>query len=65
MRDRLAEDLDTPAALALVDAWAAAALEGSGEQEEQAPAMVCDAVDALLGVALDPCADGTALQDGE
>jgi L-cysteine:1D-myo-inositol 2-amino-2-deoxy-alpha-D-glucopyranoside ligase len=47
LRAALADDLDTPAALALVDAWCAA--EGD---DERAPALVRDAVDALLGVAL-------------
>lgn len=52
LRERLSDDLDSPGAIAVVDAWAAATIAGSGEQEEQAPAIVCDAVDALLGVAL-------------
>src|SRR4051812_2216352 len=52
LRERLADDLDTPAALALVDEWAQQSLSG-GELEEEAPRIVCDAVDALLGVALD------------
>jgi L-cysteine:1D-myo-inositol 2-amino-2-deoxy-alpha-D-glucopyranoside ligase len=52
LRERLTDDLDSPGALALVDAWAAAALDGTGEQEPEAPAMVGDAVDALLGVAV-------------
>ncbi|WP_255523310.1 hypothetical protein [Blastococcus sp. TML/M2B] len=55
LRERLADDLDSPGAIAVVDAWAAATLAGTGEQEEQAPAIVCDAVDALLGVALQDC----------
>ncbi|MBD0292390.1 MAG: cysteine--1-D-myo-inosityl 2-amino-2-deoxy-alpha-D-glucopyranoside ligase [Jiangellaceae bacterium] len=49
MRSRLADDLDTPAALATVDEWAAAVL-GSGGVDPAAPALVRDAVDALLGV---------------
>ena len=49
LRAALAADLDTPAALAVVDAWAAA--EGS---DPDAPGLVRDAVDALLGVALPP-----------
>jgi L-cysteine:1D-myo-inositol 2-amino-2-deoxy-alpha-D-glucopyranoside ligase len=53
LRERLGDDLDSPGALALVDAWAAATLAGDdADQEDQAPGMVCDAVDALLGVAL-------------
>jgi L-cysteine:1D-myo-inositol 2-amino-2-deoxy-alpha-D-glucopyranoside ligase len=47
LRAALAHDLDTPAALALVDAWAAQ--PGS---DATAPALVVDAVDALLGVRL-------------
>ncbi len=47
VRRALADDLDTPAALALVDAWAAA----DGEDPE-APRVVRHTVDALLGVLL-------------
>jgi L-cysteine:1D-myo-inositol 2-amino-2-deoxy-alpha-D-glucopyranoside ligase len=47
VRRALADDLDTPAALAAVDAWCA-----SGGAEDDAPGLVRDAVDALLGVAL-------------
>jgi L-cysteine:1D-myo-inositol 2-amino-2-deoxy-alpha-D-glucopyranoside ligase len=47
LRAALAEDLDTPAALAVVDVWAAA--EGD---DRAAPGLIRDAVDALLGVAL-------------
>jgi L-cysteine:1D-myo-inositol 2-amino-2-deoxy-alpha-D-glucopyranoside ligase len=47
LRDRLADDLDTPGALAAVDTWAA----GEGD-DATAPGLVRDAVDALLGVAL-------------
>ncbi len=47
VRAALADDLDTPAALAAVDAWAAA-----GGDDAAAPALVRDAVDALLGIAL-------------
>ena len=47
VRAALADDLDTPAALALVDAWCSA--EGD---DAAAPALVRDLVDALLGVAL-------------
>jgi L-cysteine:1D-myo-inositol 2-amino-2-deoxy-alpha-D-glucopyranoside ligase len=56
MRERLADDLDSPSAIALVDAWAAQTLAGvPGSAEEEAPRIVCDAVDALLGVALGDC----------
>ena len=47
VRAALADDLDTPRALALVDAWSA-----SAGDDQAAPALVADAVDALLGVAL-------------
>ncbi|MGY1733149.1 cysteine--1-D-myo-inosityl 2-amino-2-deoxy-alpha-D-glucopyranoside ligase [Geodermatophilus sp. SYSU D01045] len=53
LRDRLADDLDSPGAIAAVDAWAQATLAGDGEAEDGAPAIVADAVDALLGVELD------------
>jgi L-cysteine:1D-myo-inositol 2-amino-2-deoxy-alpha-D-glucopyranoside ligase len=51
VRARLADDLDTPAALALVDEWADAALAGAGD-DPAAPALVRATVDALLGVRL-------------
>jgi L-cysteine:1D-myo-inositol 2-amino-2-deoxy-alpha-D-glucopyranoside ligase len=51
LRDHLADDLDTPAALAAVDAWARAALDRSGA-DESAPGLLRDAVDALLGIEL-------------
>jgi L-cysteine:1D-myo-inositol 2-amino-2-deoxy-alpha-D-glucopyranoside ligase len=51
LRSHLSDDLDTPAALATVDAWAAEALEGQGT-DSAAPGQVKAAVDALLGVAL-------------
>ncbi len=47
LRAALAEDLDTPAALALVDRWCAR----SGD-DAAAPGAAADAVDALLGVDL-------------
>jgi L-cysteine:1D-myo-inositol 2-amino-2-deoxy-alpha-D-glucopyranoside ligase len=49
VRERLADDLDAPGALAVVDAWAGAVLAGRGSL---APELVRGAVDALLGVAL-------------
>jgi hypothetical protein len=61
LRERLSDDLDSPGAIALVDAWAAETLAGGPDQEEESPRVVCDAVDALLGVALDPSAQGRAL----
>jgi L-cysteine:1D-myo-inositol 2-amino-2-deoxy-alpha-D-glucopyranoside ligase len=51
VRGRLADDLDTPGALALVDAWADATLAGTGDDVD-APALVATTVDALLGVRL-------------
>jgi L-cysteine:1D-myo-inositol 2-amino-2-deoxy-alpha-D-glucopyranoside ligase len=47
LRERLADDLDTPAALAAVDDWAAA-----GGADREAPQLAAAAVDALLGVRL-------------
>jgi L-cysteine:1D-myo-inositol 2-amino-2-deoxy-alpha-D-glucopyranoside ligase len=52
LRERLSDDLDSPGALAAVDAWAAVTLAGGDDLEDEAPAVVCDAVDALLGVSL-------------
>jgi L-cysteine:1D-myo-inositol 2-amino-2-deoxy-alpha-D-glucopyranoside ligase len=51
LRTHLADDLDTPRALAAVDAWADVARERRGG-DATAPREVRDAVDALLGVAL-------------
>ena len=47
LRSCLADDLDTPTALALVDAWSV-----TSGAEALAPAAVTEAVDALLGVDL-------------
>ncbi|ACU97232.1 cysteine--1-D-myo-inosityl 2-amino-2-deoxy-alpha-D-glucopyranoside ligase [Saccharomonospora viridis] len=54
LRDHLADDLDTPKALAAVDAWVDEALRHrSGTVgSESAPALVRAAVDSLLGVVL-------------
>jgi L-cysteine:1D-myo-inositol 2-amino-2-deoxy-alpha-D-glucopyranoside ligase len=56
LRERLSDDLDSPGAIAAVDAWAAATLAGGDpddvDLEDEAPSVVCDAVDALLGVSL-------------
>jgi L-cysteine:1D-myo-inositol 2-amino-2-deoxy-alpha-D-glucopyranoside ligase len=52
LRERLTDDLDSPGAIALVDDWAARTLAGVDDAEEEAPRIVSDAVDALLGVAL-------------
>ncbi len=51
VRQALSNDLNTPAALALVDGWAAAALTGSGD-DAASPALIRNTVDALLGVRL-------------
>ncbi|HEY9523130.1 MAG TPA: cysteine--1-D-myo-inosityl 2-amino-2-deoxy-alpha-D-glucopyranoside ligase, partial [Thermopolyspora sp.] len=47
IREHLAGDLDTPAALAEIDAWA-----GREGDDPDAPALIRDIADALLGVAL-------------
>jgi L-cysteine:1D-myo-inositol 2-amino-2-deoxy-alpha-D-glucopyranoside ligase len=59
LRDRLADDLDAPGALAVVDDWAAAAAAGvatPGAREPAArgapPGLIPRAIDALLGVRL-------------
>ena len=49
IRERLADDLDSPGALAAVDAWATTSLEQGGD-EIGAPGLVARACDALLGV---------------
>ncbi|WP_150246422.1 cysteine--1-D-myo-inosityl 2-amino-2-deoxy-alpha-D-glucopyranoside ligase [Nocardiopsis quinghaiensis] len=51
VRAALAEDLDSPAALAAVDAWADTALTEGGT-DTGAPALVRATADTLLGVAL-------------
>jgi L-cysteine:1D-myo-inositol 2-amino-2-deoxy-alpha-D-glucopyranoside ligase len=71
LRERLADDLDSPGAIALVDAWAAQSLAAADAEaasrdadlEDEAPRIVCDAIDALLGVALEPCARAGAPGD--
>jgi L-cysteine:1D-myo-inositol 2-amino-2-deoxy-alpha-D-glucopyranoside ligase len=54
VRERMADDLDAPGALAAIDAWADAALAGGGDGEGAAgdAALIRDTADALLGVAL-------------
>jgi len=67
IRERLADDLDTPGALAAIDAWADSVLDGAGrspgagidngsiealELDPAAPGLASRAIDALLGVAL-------------
>ncbi len=51
LRRYLADDLDTPKALAAIDGWTTDALEYGGH-DPSAPAAVAAAVDALLGVRL-------------
>ena len=51
VRAYLADDLDTPKAIAALDGWCTDALEYGGHDAE-APRTVATAVDALLGVAL-------------
>jgi L-cysteine:1D-myo-inositol 2-amino-2-deoxy-alpha-D-glucopyranoside ligase len=52
VRAALADDLDTPQALSLVDSWADAALAGGSGNNPAAPALVATTVDALLGIRL-------------
>ena len=52
VRAAVADDLDTPRALAAVDEWAALALAGAEPSVEGAPGVVARTVDALLGVRL-------------
>lgn len=51
VRARMADDLDAPGALAVVDDWAERALSEGGNDPD-APVLVRETVDALLGVAL-------------
>ncbi|MFV0493961.1 cysteine--1-D-myo-inosityl 2-amino-2-deoxy-alpha-D-glucopyranoside ligase [Mycobacterium sp.] len=51
VRRYLADDLDTPKAVAALDGWTTDAMEYGGH-DETAPATVASAIDALLGVAL-------------
>jgi L-cysteine:1D-myo-inositol 2-amino-2-deoxy-alpha-D-glucopyranoside ligase len=56
VRERLADDLDAPGALAVVDGWAESALAasagGASAGGDAGSRLVRDTVDALLGVAL-------------
>jgi L-cysteine:1D-myo-inositol 2-amino-2-deoxy-alpha-D-glucopyranoside ligase len=52
VRTALANDLDTAAAICAVDDWAAGAAAAPENGDPNAPALVRDIVDALLGVAL-------------
>ena len=49
LRERVADDLDTPGALEAVDAWATTALERGGA-DRGAPGVLSRALDAILGV---------------
>ena len=51
MRERLADDLDTPGAIKAVDDWASALAESGGDDTE-GPGLVRAMVDALLGIKL-------------
>ncbi|SCL52377.1 cysteine--1-D-myo-inosityl 2-amino-2-deoxy-alpha-D-glucopyranoside ligase [Micromonospora chersina] len=51
VRARLADDLDTPGALAVADDWAAQALAGVAD-DAAAPKLFAETLDALLGIAL-------------
>jgi L-cysteine:1D-myo-inositol 2-amino-2-deoxy-alpha-D-glucopyranoside ligase len=51
VRAKLAEDLDTPGAVALIDAWVDDTLAGVGA-DRQAPTLMRDTLDALLGLKL-------------
>jgi len=54
VRERLADDLDAPGAVAAIDAWAATVLDDTvpGRAAPQDAALVRGAADALLGIAL-------------
>jgi L-cysteine:1D-myo-inositol 2-amino-2-deoxy-alpha-D-glucopyranoside ligase len=52
VRERLADDLDAPGALAVVDRWADAVLAGEEPADEASARLVRATVDALLGVEL-------------
>ncbi|HLU27100.1 MAG TPA: cysteine--1-D-myo-inosityl 2-amino-2-deoxy-alpha-D-glucopyranoside ligase [Glycomyces sp.] len=49
VRDRLADDLDTPGALAAVDQWASATLSAGGD-DPSAPTLARDTIEGLLGI---------------
>ena len=52
VRERLAEDLDAPGALAAIDTWADAVLAPQGSVPPADARLIRDTADALLGVAL-------------
>jgi L-cysteine:1D-myo-inositol 2-amino-2-deoxy-alpha-D-glucopyranoside ligase len=49
VRERLADDLDTPGALSVIDAWAEQTLAAGGE-DPSAPALARDTIGGLLGI---------------
>ena len=51
VREAISDDLNTPAVLAVVDAWADATLVGVGD-DTGAPALMAQTLDALLGIRL-------------
>jgi len=53
VREHLSNDLNTPAALDVMDAWSAKSLSGSGSDSE-APMQMAAMCDSLLGVRLEP-----------
>jgi L-cysteine:1D-myo-inositol 2-amino-2-deoxy-alpha-D-glucopyranoside ligase len=52
VRAALADDLDTPRVLSLVDSWAEVAIAGGPANNPAAPPLVATTVDALLGIRL-------------
>ena len=52
VRERLADDLDAPGAIAVVDDWVARSEVLTGCTADGAPDLVARTVDALLGVRL-------------
>ena len=50
LREQLANDLDTPAALRVVDVWADAVMVAPDSADHEASSRAADAIDALLGV---------------
>ena len=52
VRERLAEDLDAPGALAAIDTWADAVLAAPGSVPPADARLIRDTADALLGIAL-------------
>jgi L-cysteine:1D-myo-inositol 2-amino-2-deoxy-alpha-D-glucopyranoside ligase len=52
VRERLADDLDAPGAVAAIDAWTDQALASPGGPAPQDADLIRDTVDALLGVIL-------------